>query len=238
MGRNHKKVITESLQLASELGINISFDCLSSNGEFLKPYATAVTIDNKELQTIKGLQAWDNHTFRDCFMLALREYVTHEDLTGHEIRTIQDIEAYCKGSKTSADRVRNTKGESQVCYSKDSYKWSQIDLIDKFYDYIESIYDFDTDNNSDLTSQEVADSQKRFLINALKATIECNPSMRGWNALRLENYYITYKILPRFIKEHLQIDLDKENMNTLQRLYYNDWNPELFGMKLHELVGR
>lgn len=237
MGRNHKKVIAESLQLASELNISIKFDNIGSNGEYLKPYATAVIIDGKDLQTIKGLQAWDNHTFRDCFMLALREYVTHEDLTGHDIRTIADIEAYCKGSKTSTSRVRNEKGESQLTYSKDSYKWSQIDLVDRFYQYLELIYICDDDNNIDLTIEQVADSKKRFLLNALKTSVSCNPKMNEWNALRLEHYYITFKILPKFIREELKKELNKEDLNNLQRLYYNEWNPETFGMELHRLMG-
>ena len=236
MGRNHKKVIMESLQLASELNISIKFDNVTSTGELIKPYATAVTIDNKDLQTIKGLQAWDNHTFRDCFMLALREYVTHEDLTGHDIRTIADIEAYCKGSKTSTSRVRNEKGESQLCYSKDSYKWSQIDLVDRFYQYIELDALCD-DDNIDLTCKQVADSKKRFLLNALKTSVACNPSMNGWNALRLEHYYITFKILPKFIREELKKELNKDDLNNLQRLYYNEWNPERFGTELHRLMG-
>ena len=237
MGRNHKKVIAESLQLASELNLKLQFDNIGSNGEYLKPYATAVTIDGKDLQTIKGLQAWDNHTFRDCFMLALREYVTHEDLTGHDIRTIADIEAYCKGSKTSTSRVRNEKGESQLTYSKDSYKWAQIDLVDKFYQYLELIYVCDDDNNIDLTIEQIADSKKRFLLNALKTSVACNPKMNEWNALRLEHYYITFKILPKFIREELKKELNKEDLNNLQRLYYNDWNPETFGTELHRLMG-
>ena len=237
MGRNHKKVIAESLQLASELNLKLQFDNIGSNGEYLKPYATAVTIDGKDLQTIKGLQAWDNHTFRDCFMLALREYVTHEDLTGHDIRTIADIEAYCKGSKTSTSRVRNEKGESQLTYSKDSYKWAQIDLVDRFYQYLELIYICDDDNNIDLTIEQIADSKKRFLLNALKTSVACNPKMNKWNALRLEHYYITFKILPKFIREELKKELNKDDLSNLQRLYYNEWNPERFGTELHRLMG-
>jgi hypothetical protein len=169
-------------------------------------------------------------------MLALREYVTHEDLTGHDIRTIADIEAYCKGSKTSTSRVRNEKGESQLTYSKDSYKWSQIDLVDRFYQYLELIYICDDDNNIDLTIEQIADSKKRFLLNALKTSVACNPSMNGWNALRLEHYYITFKILPKFIREELKKELNKDDLNNLQRLYYNDWNPETFGTELHRLM--
>lgn len=239
MGRNHKKVISESLKLASDLKIQVQFNNIGSNGEYLKPYATAVTIAGKELQTINGLQAWDNTTFRECFMPALKEYVTHEDITGHNIRTIADIEAYCKGSKTSVTMARGHKE-----YAKDSYHWAQIDLIDKFEIYQDSkmIFNFDDVETLDAFI-DLQNQQKEFFKNFYIKMNNCNPNPDFWTSERLETYYITSKILPKFIREELHADFSEDNMNMICKLYFQSRDKdcktiasEQFADTLHRLI--
>lgn len=217
MGRNHKRVIMETLKLAQDNGLQVKFNNFS-DGAWLKDYATAVTIDGKSMN---GLQAWDNKTF-DFFMNVLQQYASHEI-------ELKDIEPIMKGSKTSS-----TRHQGHVEYAKDSYHWSQIDLLDKWHAYCESLMDADYENATDITIDDFREGLKQFLLNAMKKTVQCNPCMRGWSAERLEDCYITHGILPRFIKEQLKIDLKKEDLQEIQKAYLSR-NPELFNDCLHRL---
>lgn len=236
MGRNHKKVISECLQLCKELKLPIEFDNVV-NGEFVKPYATSVIIDNKRLQAIKGLQAWDNTDFRMYFMPCLVEYAKHGNIkelapcTDRTKTTIEHIADYVKGSKTSS--TRNEHGH--VEYAKDSYHWSKIDLLDKWHEYAEISMDADYDNALDIPLDEYKASLKSFLLNVMKKTIECNPNMNSWSAERLEDCYITHSILPKFIKNELRLIVNNEQLKEVQKAYLSH-NPELFNDCLHRLT--
>ena len=221
MGRNHKRVIMETLEHAKTLGISVQFNNFNGH-EWLKDYATSMTIDGKSMN---GLQSWDNKDFRQYLMPYLTEYA-------HGNMKFTDIENYMKGSKTTS--TRNEQGH--VEYAKDSYHWAKIDLLDKWHSYCELIMDCDYDNLIDIDIEQHRESLKTFLLNAMKKTVKCNPSMYGWSAERLEECYITHGILPRFIKEQLQIDLENQDMLELKKAYLSH-NPETFAECLHRLTG-
>jgi len=237
MGRNHKKVISECLQLCKELNLPIEFDNVV-NGEFIKPYATSVIIDNKRMQAIKGLQAWDNTDFRMYFMPCLQEYAKNGNIkalapcTDTSKSVIEHIADYVKGSKTSS--TKNEHGH--VEYAKDSYHWAKIDLLDKWHEFAENSMDADYDNALDIPLDDYKASLKSFLLNAMKKTIACNPNMNGWSAERLEDCYITHAILPKFIKNELRLILNNEQIREVQKAYLSH-NPELFNDCLHRLIG-
>lgn len=218
MGRNHKRVIMETLKLAQDNGLQVKFNNFS-DGAWLKDYATTVTIDG---ESMNGLQAWDNKTF-EFFMNVLQQYASHEI-------ELKDIEPIMKGSKTST-----TRHQGHVEYAKDSYHWAHVDLMDKWHSYCESKLDCDFDNAFDLSIEDFNDSLRMFLMNAMKKTIECNPQMNGWSANRLKETYITHAILPKFVKEQLQIDLKNEELQELKKAYVIN-NPELFNDCLHRLT--
>jgi hypothetical protein len=236
MGRSHKTVILECLQLCKELGLKIEFDNVV-NGEFIKPYATSVIIDDKRMQAIKGLQAWDNTDFRMYFMPCLIEYAKHgnikelapcPDTTKSVIEHIAD---YVKGSKTSSTKDKS----GHVEYAKDSYHWSKIDLLDKWHEFAELSMDSDYDNALDIPLDDYKANLKKFLLNAMKKTIACNPKMNEWSAERLEETYITHSILPKFIKNELKLILNNEQLREVQETYLLH-NPELFNDCLHRLT--
>lgn len=221
MGRNHKKVILETLETAQDLGIDVQFNNFSG-GEWLKDYATSVSIDGKSMN---GLQSWDNKDFRQFFIPYLVEY-------SHGTMKFDNIVNSMKGSKTSSTRNK----DGHVEYAKDSYHWAKIDLMDKWHDYCELIIDCDFDNLIDIDIEQHRKSLKTFLLNVMKKTVECNPCMRGWSAERLEDCYITHGILPKFVKEQLQVDLKNDELQELKKSYLSH-NPELFADCLHRLTG-
>ena len=223
MGRNHKRVIMETLEVAKELNLPLQFNNYV-NGEFVKDYATSVIIDNKSLQAINGLQSWDNKDFRLYFMMYLREYKEGN-------MSIADIEHAMKGSKTSS--TRNEHGH--VEYAKDSYRWSKIDLLDKWHEYAEKSMDADYDNALDIPLEDYKNNLRMFLVNALKKCIACNPNMNNWSAERLEGVYITHCILPKFIKNELGVELNNEELHEVKKTYLMN-NPELFNDCLHRLA--
>lgn len=237
MARNHKKVITECLQLCKKLNLKIEFDNVV-NGQFIKDYATSVIIDDRRMQAIKGLQAWDNTDFRMYFMPCLQEYATHGNIkalapcTDTTKSVIEHIADYVKGSKTSS--TKDVHGH--VEYAKDSYHWAKIDLLDKWHEYAEKSMDADYDNALDIPLDDYKENLKRFLCNALKKCMECNPSMYGWSAERLESVYITHCILPKFIKNELKLILNNKQLHEVKKTYLMN-NPELFNDCLHRLVG-
>ena len=237
MGRNHKRVIQECLQLCKELNLKIEFDNVV-DGQFIKPYATSVIIDDRRMQAIKGLQAWDNTDFRMYFMPCLQEYAKNGNIkalapcTDTTKSVIEHIADYVKGSKTSS--TKDVHGH--VEYAKDSYHWAKIDLLDKWHEFAEISMDADYDNALDIPLDDYRENLKRFLLNAMKKTIACNPKMNGWSAERLEETYITHAILPKFIKNELKLILNNEQLREVQKTYLSH-NPELFNDCLHRLIG-
>ena len=176
------------------------------------------------------MQAFNNEDF-GWVALALQEFFTGENVTGFNVLIDgkEALETYLKGSKTTS-----TRHNGHVEYAKDSYHWSQIDLLDKWHAYCESLMDADYENATDISIDDFREGLKQFLLNAMKKTVQCNPCMRGWSAERLEDCYITHGILPRFIKEQLKIDLKKEDLQEIQKAYLSR-NPELFNDCLHRL---
>lgn len=203
-----------------------------------------INFNNKEVTTViidgyrfDGLKSWDKVAF-NRLTDAITEYCTGADLTGHKIQTLQNIEEYCKGSKTSTTaRHINKDGTKSHEYCKDSYKWGKIDWVEKFYDYIETdkiINTLSCDKTGAISRHE--NNVHDFLIEGIKKSMGCNPRPNGWNATTLENYYITYKIIPSFIKNYLKIDLQKSELENLQRLYFDDFSTERFIIGLDKVI--
>ena len=88
-----------------------------------------INFNDKEVTTViingmrfDGLKMWTKSDF-NRLIDAIKEYCTHAEITHHDIRTLQDIEAYCKGSKTSTTaRHTNKDGGMSHEYAKDSYR--------------------------------------------------------------------------------------------------------------------
>ena len=242
MGRNHKRVIMETLQTAQELGLNVSFNNYV-NGEWLKDYATEISINGR---SFKGLQSWDNSDFRAYLKLALTEFATGEHVTGYNvpIKTVADIESYMKQSKTES--TRNESGH--VEYAKDSYRWGKINIIDMFEQYQETDMAYKQYKFDDMeTLEQYMDklqSMQEFFKAYYKKMNNCNPNPNFWNAERLETYYITSKILPKFIREELKAEVNDKGMKMICDMYFKSRdeevktiNSEMFADSLHKLIG-
>lgn len=243
MGRNHKKVTLQAVELAKELKLDLSFNNYV-NGEFLKPYMTEVKINS---HVIKGLQAWDNKDFNN-FMLAIKEFVTKEDITGHSLKTVDDIREYMNATKTSVSRHRKEDGQSHVEYAKDSYRWAQIDIIDRFCQYqeIDTLYKryaFDDMETTEQYMDKLQSMQEFFKAYYIKMN-KCMPDANFWTAERLESFYITSKILPKFIREELKATVSDSDMSMICQMYMKardidckSFNTEMFADNLHRLIG-
>ena len=242
MGRNQKRVIAETLQTAQELGLNVSFNNFV-NGEWVKDYATEITINGK---SFKGLQSWDNTDFRAYLKLALTEFATGEQVTGYNvpIKTVADIENYMKQTKTSS-----TKDEhGHVEYAKDSYRWGKINIIDMFEQYQETDmaykqYKFDDMETLEQYMDKLQSMQEFFKAYYTKMN-KCNPNPNFWNAERLETFYITSNILPKFIREELKATVNDTDMKMICDMYFKsrdeeikNINSEMFADSLHRLIG-
>lgn len=242
MGRNHKRVILETLKNAETLKIQVSFNNYV-DGKWLKDYATEVCIDGK---SFKGLQSWDNKDFMAYFNLALTEYATGNPVTGYNtpIKTVADIENYMKQSKTTS--TRNASGH--VEYAKDSYRWSKINIIDMFEQYQEidmayKTYKFDDMETLEQYMDKLQSMQEFFKAYYTKMN-NCNPNPNFWTAERLETFYITSKILPKFIREELKAEVNDTDMKMICNLYFKsrdeeikNINSEMFADSLHRLIG-
>jgi hypothetical protein len=242
MGRNQKRVIAETLQTAQELGLNVSFNNFV-NGEWLKDYATEITINGR---SFKGLQSWDNTDFRAYLKLALIELATGEHVTGYNIpiKTVADVESYMKQSKTES--TRNEQGH--VEYAKDSYRWGKINIIDMFEQYQEldmayKTYKFDDMETIEQYMDKLQSMQEFFKAYYTKMN-KCNPNPNFWNAERLETFYITSNILPKFIREELKAEVSDTDMKTICDMYFKSRdeevktiNSEMFADSLHRLIG-
>lgn len=209
MGRNHKRVTLETLKKASELNLQVSFNNYNEHDGFIKPYMTTVTVNGK---TINGLQNWDNGKF-EMFMALMTEYA-HGEITLDRLMNM--------ASEKRIDAVIKRADGSEVKeYAKDSYRWSQVDLIDKWHTFAEMNFDY-----NDL---------KLFMVEVFKKTNTLNPKANGWNAGRMEEFYLTHKILPKFIREQLQVMVSNDELIKLA----NEHTKDLFQFadSLHRLAG-
>ena len=122
--------------------------------------------------------------------------------------------------------------------------FTQIDLIDKFEIYQDSkmIFNFDDVETLDAFI-DLQNQQKEFFKNFYIKMNNCNPNPDFWTSERLETYYITSKILPKFIREELHADFSEDNMNMICKLYFQSRDKdcktiasEQFADTLHRLI--
>ena len=222
MARNHKKIVLETVQKIRELGLakSVKFNNYNAEtGEFFKPYMTEIQIEG---QVVKGLQAWNNSAFYTLTGL-LSEYKNGN----------LKLEKLCdmlSNKRTDAITVK-ADGTEHKEYAHDSYRWGQVDLMDKWYSFIDK-YTMQDDFSCEF--ETYLQKEKAFLLNVLAESVACCPDMNGWNASRLNDYYITSKILPKFIREQLKIMASDEQIQELANDYKNR---ELFADSLHRLIG-
>ena len=218
--RNHKRIIKETVQKAQDMGMSIEFDNFK-NGEFItyvnrkgeiatKTWANTVTIDG---MTVEGLQAWDNGDFENMLMPLLKEY-KNKDITLEQLKN--GLSGENMGLVTEKQ-----DGTTKKEYAKDSYRWSQIDLIDRFYRYIDK--------------ENTLENLKEYFKLIYNKCQECNPSMNGWTASRVEQVYLTHNIIPKFIINELGLNISQNDLKNLIHTYLYDL-PQ-FTDSLHELVG-
>ena len=213
-----------------------------------------INFNDKEVTTciingmrFDGLKSWDTGAF-NRLIDAIKEYCTHEDITGHNIQTLDDIKMYCKGSKTNttARRINKDGGMSHE-YAKDSYRWGQYDIIDKFLTYQQADelyknYMADAECTDDVL-REVTAKRLEFLKQYYIRLNGCNPNMSYWSSDRLEDFYITSKILPSFLKNDLKIMIKQDDLKNLMYTYMKatddmvkDVNYNNFADDLHRLI--
>ena len=209
MGRNHKRVVKETLQKAKELNLQVSFNNYNEHDGFIKPYMTTVTVNNK---TINGLQNWDNGRF-EVFMALMTEYA-------HSEITLDQLMNMASEKRIDAIIVKSDGTEVKE-YAKDSYRWSQIDLIDRFYRYIDKM--------------STVENLKQYFELIYKKTQGCCPYANGWTASRVEQVYLTHCIIPSFIRKELKLDINENDLKNLIHDYLYDWTQ--FSDNLHELIG-
>lgn len=174
---------------------------------------------------IRGLQSFNNTDF-ELIKLALQDIFTGENETGFNLsidgknkaEVMQKLNDFLKGSKTTSTKDEN----GHVEYAKDSYKWGQLNIIYFFQEYQEEsklykVFDFEKDRKTSF--EKLVEKKQNFLQEYYKRVNNCNASPNGWTADRLEDFYITSKILPAFIREKLQIDLQQQDLMNLQDLY-------------------
>lgn len=218
--RNHKRIIKETLQQVKDMGMSIEFDNYKG-GNFTmytnkkgmlveKTWANTVTIDG---MTVEGLQAWDNSAFTDMLMPLLKEYAKHEI-------TLEQLCNRLSGKNISAITVKQDGSEVKE-YAKDSYHWSQVDLIDRFYRYIDK--------------KNTIENLKAYFTMIYEKTQACNPNMDGWTADRVEQVYLTHAIIPSFIKNELNLTVSNNDLKNLIHEYLYNWND--FSDSLHRLNG-
>lgn len=209
MGRNHKRVTLETLKKASELKVNVTFNNYNEHDGFIKPYMTAVTVNGK---TINGLQNWDNGKF-EVFMALMTEYA-------HGEISLDRLMNMASEKRVDAIIVKQDGSEHKE-YAKDSYRWAQVDLIDRFYRYIDK--------------ENTVENLKQYFELIYNNCKECNPNMNGWTASRVEQVYLTHCIIPSFIRKELKLDINDNDLKNLIHNYLYDL-PQ-FTDRLHELVG-
>ena len=218
--RNHKRIIKDTLQKVKDMPMSIEFDnykdgnfitYVNKKGEIAtKTWANTVTIDG---MTIEGLQAWDNSAFTNMLMPLLQEYAKHEI-------TLQQLCNRLSGKNISAITVKQDGSEVKE-YAKDSYHWSQVDLIDRFYRYVDKM--------------NTLENLKAYFQMIYKKTQACNPNMNGWTADRVEQVYLTHAIIPAFIKNELKLTVSNNDLKNLIHEYLYNWND--FSDSLHRLNG-
>lgn len=209
MARNHKRVVKETLQKAKELKVNITFNNYNEHDGFIKPYMTTVTVNGK---SINGLQNWDNGRF-EMFMALMEEYA-HNEITLDQLMNM--------ASEKRIDAIIvKSDGTEKKEYAKDSYRWSQIDLMDRFYRYIDKY--------------NTLENLKAYFELIYNKCQECNPNMNGWTAGRVEQVYLTHCIIPSFIRKELKLDVNNNDLKNLIHTYLYDL-PQ-FNDNLHELIG-
>lgn len=220
MARNHKKVICETLQKTAKMNVSVQFDNFindkfilytNKKGELAeKTWANTVTIDG---MTVEGLQAWDNSSFRDMLMPLLQEYCNKKI-------TLSQLCNRLSGKNISAITVKQDGTEKKE-YAKDSYRWSQIDLIDRFYRYIKHY--------------NTVENLKQYFLMINEKTQGCCPYANGWTADRVEQVYLTHCIIPSFIRKELKLDINNNDLKNVIHNYLYDF--EKFTDNLHELIG-